>query len=339
MSDSEIMGYIALEPGAELTPFSYESPPLKKNEVRIAITHCGLCGSDIQAIDDVYSVFKFPFMPGHEIVGYITEIGSDVKENRLGERVGVGWQGRSCGHCDWCNQGDVQLCMDVVNNGTWTPYGGFSTSITVQDDFAYSLPAEMSSEVAAVLMCAGFTVYSALSRNYLSPSQKIGIIGIGGLGHLAIQYAKAMGYEVTAISSSLRKREEAIELGAQRFLNVNDHAALRKLEFYYDLLYITAHGGIAWEEMLEMLRKRGKVILSGFPEINVGSVDIVSHELIIVGSFLGTQEEMREMLKFSVAHKIQPMIEVMPMSKVNQAIEKLRQNKAHYRIVFVNDIV
>jgi uncharacterized zinc-type alcohol dehydrogenase-like protein len=148
-----------------------------------------------------------------------------------------------------------------------------------------------------------------------------------------------MGYEVTAISSSLSKQEEALQLGAQRFLNVNDPAAMRELAYYFDLLFITANGGVAWGEMLEMLRKRGKVILSGFPRINVSSVDLVTHELSIIGSFLGTQEEMREMLKFSAFHNIQPMIELMPLSQVNQAIEKLRQNKAHYRIVLVNDIV
>ncbi len=337
MSGSIITGFAALKPGAVLTPFSYEPQPLKKNEVRIDITHCGLCGSDIQAIDDVYSVFNFPFVPGHEVVGTISEIGSDVQKSRLGERVGVGWQGRSCGECKWCNQGDVQLCMDVVNNGTWTPYGGFSTSITVQDDFAYRLPQEMPSDMAAVMMCAGFTVYAALSRNCSSSSQKLGIVGIGGLGHLAIQFAKAMGYEVTAISSSLSKREEALELGAQRFLDSNDRTALRQLEFYFDLLYITAHGGFSWGEMLEMLRKRGRVILSGFPRINFSSVDLVSHELSIIGSFLGSQEEMREMLKFSALNNIQPKIELMPLSQVNQAIERLRQNKAHYRIVLVND--
>ena len=338
MAGSKITGYAALQPGAVLTPFFYEPLPLKKNEVRIAITHCGLCGTDVQAIDDVYSVFKFPFMPGHEIVGYIKETGSEVQENRIGERVGVGWQGRSCGQCEWCINGDVQLCMETAENGSWTPYGGFSTSITVQEDFAYTLPQEMPSEVAAVMMCAGFTVYSALSRNYSASSKRIGIVGIGGLGHLAIQFAKAMGYEVTAISSSLKKREEAIEMGAQRFLDVSDLKALEQMAYYFDLLYITAHGGFVWGEMLEILRKRGKIILSAFPKIECGSVDLVSHELSIVGSFLGTQEEMREMLEFFVLHNVQPKIELMPMSKVNQAIEKLRQNKAHYRIVLVNDI-
>jgi len=339
MSGSRITGYAALKQGAMLTPFSYDPPRLKKNEVRIAITHCGLCGSDIQGIDDVYKIVEYPFVPGHEVVGHISEVGSEVPHSRIGERVGVGWQGRACMCCEWCLKGDVHLCMDVAENGSWSPYGGFSSSIVVEDGFAYPLPEEMPPEDAAVLMCAGFTVFTALSRNCTLPSLKIGIVGMGGLGHLAIQFAKAMGYEVTAISSSPGKREEALTLGANRFIAVSDKAALNQAEYYFDLLYITAHGGIAWGDMMKILKKKGKLVLSGFPQVNLSSVDLVSHELSIVGSFLGTQAEMREMLNFSFAHNIKPILELMPMSQVNQAIEKLRQNKVRYRIVLVNDIL
>ena len=148
-----------------------------------------------------------------------------------------------------------------------------------------------------------------------------------------------MGFEVTAISSSPGKREEALTLGANRFIAVSDKAALNQAEFYFDLLYITAHGGIAWGDMMKILKKKGKLVLSGFPQVNLSSVDLVSHELSIVGSFLGTQAEMREMLNFAFVHKIKPILELMPMSQVNQAIEKLKQNKVRYRIVLVNDIL
>jgi uncharacterized zinc-type alcohol dehydrogenase-like protein len=339
MSDSKISGYAALEQGAVLTPFSYDLPTLKKNEVRITITHCGICGSDIQAIDNVYSVLTYPFVPGHEVVGHISEVGSEVSQNRIGERVGVGWQGRACGNCEWCIKGEVQLCLDVVNNGTWMPYGGFATSIAVQEDFAYPLPEEMQPEVAAVMMCSGLTVFTALSRNCSSPALKIGIIGIGGLGHLAIQFAKAMGYEVAAISSSPEKREEAISLGAGRFIDSSDWGTLRQYINHFDLLYITAHGGIDWDAMQAILKRRGKMVLSGFPQVNLDPTDLVVHELSISGSFVGTPAEMRAMLEFASAHDIQPMIELMPMSQVNQAIDKLRHNKARYRIVLVNDLV
>lgn len=147
-----------------------------------------------------------------------------------------------------------------------------------------------------------------------------------------------MGYEVTAISSSPHKRSEVISLGADRFIAVSDQAALNEAEFYFDLLYVTAHGGIAWEDMMEILKKKGKMVISGFPDINLSSVNLVSHELSIIGSFLGTQTEMREMLQFAQSHAVQPMIELMPMSQVNEAIERLKQHKARYRIVLINDL-
>ncbi len=337
MPNAKITGYAAMTQGALLTPFTYDEPPLKPNEVRIDITHCGLCGTDIQGIDNYYEIVNYPFVPGHEIVGHISAVGSAVSPDRLGQRVGVGWQGRACGKCEWCLKGDVHLCMEVADNGSWTPYGGFSSSVAVEEGFAYSLPEEMPSEVAAVMMCAGFTVYSALHKYCSTPGLRLGVVGIGGLGHLALQFANAMGYEVTALSSSTHKRDEALSLGAKNFISTSDKSALSDAAYYFDLLYVTAHGGIPWEQLTAILNKRGKLVLSGFPDLNLDSVDLVAHELSIEGSFLGTQQDMRDMLYFAQAHGIQPMLELFPMSQVNQAIEKLRHNKAHYRIVLVND--
>lgn len=338
MTGSMNSGFAALSRGAVLTPFTYEPPPLKANEVRIGITHCGLCGTDIQGIDNYYQIVNYPFVPGHEIVGHISEVGALVPRGRIGERVGVGWQGRACMKCEWCLQGEVNLCMNVARNGTWEPFGGFSTSINVQEGFAYPIPDAMPSEVAAVLMCAGITVYSALHKYATAPSLKIGIVGIGGLGHLAIQFARAMGCEVTSISSSPAKRDEALSLGAHDFVVSSDQDTLDSLAYNFDLLLVTAHGGVKWARMLEILKKQGKLILAGFPDLNLDSIDLVAHELSITGSFLGTQADMRDMLRFAQVHHIQPMIEVMPMSKVNEAIERVKQNQARYRIVLVNDL-
>lgn len=335
----KITGYAAPERGAALVPFSFDPLPLKANEVRIDITHCGLCGTDVHGIDNYFGIVDYPFVPGHEIVGHISEVGEAVPPSRLGQRVGVGWQGRACGQCEWCLQGDVHLCMNVADNGSWTPYGGFSTSVVVQEDFAYPLPEGMPSEVAAVMMCAGITVYSALCKYCSAPGLRLGILGIGGLGHLALQFARAMGYEVTALSSSPHKRDEALTLGAKYFIDVSDQAALAGVADYFDLLYVTAHGGVAWEEMMGNLRRKGKLLLSGFPDLSLDSVDLVAHELSIEGSFLGTQQDMRDMLHFTQANAIQPMLELFPMSQVNQAIERLKQNKVHYRIVLLNDFM
>jgi len=338
MNPLTITGYAALATGKPLELFTYAEPELGNQEVRVAITHCGLCSTDIQAIDDFYHITKFPFVPGHEIVGHISEVGKTVSELKEGDRVGIGWQGHACMKCEWCLRGEVNLCQDIVRMATWTPYGGFSSSIAVDAGFAYKLPDSMPSEEAAVLMCAGITVFMPLWSYYSTPSLRIGIIGVGGLGHLAIQYAKAFGYEVTAISSSPSKKEQAIALGADQFIVATDEDALRKVEYYFDLLLCTAHGGVDWESMLEILKKKGKLILVGFPEMTLRPIDLVAHQLSICGSFLGTQAGMREMLSFSQTHGIRPMIELMPMSLINTAIKRLKENKARYRIVLINDL-
>ena len=178
----KLLGYAAMAKGAELEPLRYQPPPLKERDVRVSITHCGLCHTDINAINDYYGITNYPFVPGHEIVGHISEIGSSVSGLKEGDRVGIGWQGRSCMECEWCLRGEEQLCQDIVPDGTWVPYGGFSSSVVVDGRFAYRLPKVMPSEVASVLMCAGVTVYSPLRSHAMQSAKRIGIIGVGGLG-------------------------------------------------------------------------------------------------------------------------------------------------------------
>jgi uncharacterized zinc-type alcohol dehydrogenase-like protein len=240
-------------------------------------------------------------------------------------------------HCEWCLRGEEQLCRDIVKSATWVPYGGFSSSIVVDGRFAYPLPDAMPSEVAAVLMCAGVTVYSPLQSYAGQPSQKIGIIGVGGLGHLAIQYAHALGCEVTAISSSAEKKEQALAFGADHFIYSGDQVSLQQAVFGFDLLMCTASGGIHWEALLNTLKKNGRLILVGFPNLAFNTTDLVAHQLSITGSFLGNRATMREMLSFAQVQGIAPEVELMPMSQVNEAIRRLKENKARYRIVLVND--
>jgi uncharacterized zinc-type alcohol dehydrogenase-like protein len=338
MSTPTVLGYAARAVGQPLEPFTYEPPKLGEHDVRVSVTHCGLCYTDIHGIDNYYGVATYPFVPGHEIVGYVSEVGKAQSSLKIGDRVGIGWMGRSCGECEWCKSGEDQLCLDIVQDGTWVPYGGFSSSVVVDSRFAYLVPEAMPSEVAAVLMCAGITVYNPLRLYVKQSTQKIGIIGIGGLGHLAIQFAHALGYEVTVISSSPAKKEEAMSFGADHFVASDDKASFGKLEFNFDLLLCTAHGDINWEWLLTILKKRGKLVLVGFPDIELNSTDLVVHELSITGSFIGNRATMREMLSFAQVHDIKPWIELMPMTKVNEAIEMVKQNKARYRIVLVNDI-
>ena len=338
MRNSTILGYAAKAIGQSLEPFTYESPKLGAHDVRVDVTHCGVCHTDIHAIDDYYGITTYPFVPGHEIVGYVSEVGREAYELKKGDRVGIGWQGRSCMKCEWCLKGEEQLCIDIADSGTWVPYGGFSSSVVVDSRFAYQLPVAISSELAAVLMCAGVTVFSPL-RRYAAESLKIGVIGVGGLGHLAVQFAHALGYDVTAISSSAEKKDQALAFGADAFINSTDKAQLKQAEYGFDLLLCTANSQLDWERLLTILKKNARLILVGFPDVAFNSTDLVAHQLSIAGSFLGNRATMREMLQFAQKHNIKPMVELMPVTKVNEAIQRVKENKARYRIVLVNGTV
>jgi len=337
MSELRVSGYAAKAVGQPLEPFEYRSPEVGENDVRVSVTHCGVCHTDIHAIDNYYGVVDFPLVPGHEIVGYVSAVGAAVSGLVIGDRVGIGWQGRSCRKCEWCLKGEEQLCMDIVPSGTWVPYGGFSSSVVVDGRFAYPVPSAMPSQVAAVLMCAGVTVYSPLRTFVTGPAHEVAIVGVGGLGHLAIQFAHALGWQVTAISSSLDKRGEALGYGADRFVDANDQASLGELNYRFDLLMCTASRGVSWELLLMALKKRGRLVLLGFPDVALNSTDLVVHELSITGSFIGNRATMREMLVFAQEHGIVPEVELMPMSRVNEAIQRVKENKARYRIVLVNE--
>jgi uncharacterized zinc-type alcohol dehydrogenase-like protein len=317
----------------------YKPPKLGEHDVRVSVTHCGVCHTDIQAIDDYYDITSFPFVPGHEIVGYVSAVGGAVSDLKEGDRVGIGWQGRSCMQCDFCLLGEEQLCMDIVASGTWVPFGGFASSVLVDSRFAYLLPETMPSEVAAVLMCAGVAVYHPLRKYLTQPELNIGIISVGGLGHLALQFARAFNYKVTAISSSPEKKKEAFAFGADHFIVSDDEASIRKARFGYDLLFCTTSATINWDLLLNLLKKNGRLILIGFPDVVFNSTNFVARQLSITGSFLGNRATMQEMLSFAQEHAILPKVELMPMTRVNEALQKVRENKARYRIVLVNDTV
>jgi uncharacterized zinc-type alcohol dehydrogenase-like protein len=334
-----VHGFAAMAKGRQLEPFTYDPPELKEHEVRVSVTHCGICFSDIHAIDDFYGITSFPFVPGHEVVGHVSEVGSAVAGLRVGDRVGMGWQGRSCMKCEWCLKGEEQLCKDVEKNGVWAPHGGFASSVTADARFVYPLPESMPSEVGAVLLCAGVTVYSPLRTFKAGPSDKVCVVGVGGLGHLAIQFAHALGCEVTVISSSPGKKEQALGFGADDFVVAGDNERIKQLYYNFDLVLYTGHTEIDWTRVLWTVKTNGRLVMMGFPPANV-SVDLmelVVHQQSVTGSFLGSRATMKEVLSFAQAHKIAPMVEQMPMAQANEAIQKVKENKARYRIVLVND--
>jgi len=340
MSLKTVTGFAAKAAGQLLEPFTYEPPEMGEHEIRVAITHCGVCYTDIQGIDDHFEISTFPFVPGHEIVGTVSEVGGAVSGLKTGDRVGIGWQGRSCMSCEWCLQGEEQLCQDIDKCGTWKPYGGFASSVVVDGRFAYPLPAGMPSEAAAVLMCAGISVYTPLRRYAAGGSLKVGIVGVGGLGHLAIQFARAFGCEVTAVSSSPEKEEQARHFGADHFLLSRDQAAMRQARLSFDLLLYTAHGGSDWTALLYSLKTNARLVVVGFPENQVmfDPLELVVHQFSMTGSFIGSRAEMKEMLAFAREHGITPKVELLPMSQANHAIERVKRNQARYRIVLSNEM-
>jgi len=347
MAAAPVVGFAARAAGSQLERFTYDEPELGDRDVRVAVTHCGVCHTDVHAIDDDFGVFSFPIVPGHEIVGHVSEVGAGVVGIGVGDRVGIGWQGRCCRECEWCLQGEEHLCRQIAQCGTWTPYGGFSSSVVVDAQFAYRLPPAMASEAAAVLMCAGIAVFSPLRRYVRGSSDRVGIVGVGGLGHLAIQFAHALGFEVTALSSSPSKEAEARTFGADHFIHTSDHDEMDRAEFAFDLLLCTAPVGNDWAGLLMVLNKNGRVVLPAFSRIDLGlatsrsatgpAVDLVVHQLSITGSFLGNGRDMAGMLEFAQEHQIAPLIELMPLSRVNDAIDKVRHNTARYRVVLVAD--
>jgi uncharacterized zinc-type alcohol dehydrogenase-like protein len=290
-------------------------------------------------IDNDLAMAVYPFVPGHEIVGIISGFGSKVTTLRKGDRVGIGWQGKSCNTCEWCMKGEENLCPEVFQSGTWgNPHGGFAESIIIDSRFAFLIPENLASEDVGPLMCGGITVYAPFINYNVKPSMKIGVIGIGGLGHLALQFARAFGCEVTAFSSSPAKEKEARSFGAHHFVNSKDTDQILKIARSLDMILCTIHGDLDWNTYLTALRPNGKLCFVGVPSdvISIQPPSLIFGQLSVCGSLIGGRSAIREMLEFAARHDIKAQTEIMPMSDVNLAIAKLKDNKARYRMVLKN---
>lgn len=334
----KIQGYAAYKAKDALKEFVYEPATLKPQDVAIKISHCGICHSDIHLIDNDWSVSKYPFIPGHEIVGEVTGRGSQVKDLKIGDRVGVGWESRSCHTCEWCQSGNENLCEN--NEATCVGRnGGYAERIIVDNQLAFPIPKEIDSPHAAPLMCAGVTVFSPLRRLGVNKNTKVGVVGIGGLGHLAIQFAKALGAEVTAFSTSPGKKAEAKKFGAHNFIIAN-RENLKKAHDTVDVLLSVVTVDLDWPLWLDVLRQNGKLVVLGASpsDMKVSPGTLLSRQKSIVGSNTGGIPMIKEMLVFAARHGIKPQIEVELLSNVNAALTKVRNNQARYRMVLEIDI-
>src|SRR6202046_156157 len=334
---SEIHGLGVHAAGAQLLAFKYDPGALRADEVEIKISHCGVCYSDIHLIDNDWGMSKYPFIPGHEIVGTVVAVGAGVKDRTMGERVGVGWQADSCGICEWCRRGEEQLCAKsqptcVGRNG------GYADKIRGSSRFGVPVPAALESESAAPLMCAGITVYSPL-RNYgVRPSSRVGVIGIGGLGHLGIQFAKAFGAEVTAFSTSKEKEAEAKELGAHQFVNTRDTGALKKVAGSFDFLLSTVSADQDWQAYVSALRPKGTLCLVGASPspVQIQGASLLQGQKAVAGSPIGSPHDLAEMLDVAARHGVKAITERFAMAKANDAVTKVKKNQVRYRAVLAN---
>ncbi len=334
---SPVNAFAAQEAGATLEAYRYDPESVGPAEVEIAITHCGICHSDLHLIDNDWQSSKYPLVPGHEVVGTVASKGDLVAHLQVGDRVGVGWQSGSCHHCEWCAQGDEQLCADMQGTCLGRP-GGFADRIIVDGGFAFAIPEALPSEIAAPLMCGGITVYSPI-RQHAGPQSRVGVIGIGGLGHLAIRFARAFGCEVTAFSSTPAKEEEARAHGAHHFVSSVDDAALKAQRDSLDLIVSTVYRSLDWRRYVNALRPDGVLsfvgALSEPMELPTGL--LLSRRRSVTGNPIGGSVAIREMLDFAARHQIGAQVEVLPMSQVNTALDRLRRNDVRYRFVLERD--
>jgi uncharacterized zinc-type alcohol dehydrogenase-like protein len=333
----EIRGLAAHAAGAQLLSYKYSVGELGPHEVEVKITHCGVCHSDVHLINNDWGLSKYPFIPGHEIVGTVTGVGSEVTDRALGERVGIGWQADSCGICEWCRQGDEHLCAKAQPTCIGRN-GGYADAIRVNAKFAIPVPEGLESENVAPLLCAGITVYSPL-RNWLArPSSHVGVVGIGGLGHLGLQFARAFGCEVTAFSTSKDKEAEARELGAHNFVNTRENGEIKKAAGSLDLILSTVSADQDFQSFIAMLRPKGTlVVLGASPSpMQVSAFSLIGGQKAIAGSPSGSPRDLHEMLGVAARHKVKAITERFAMKDANKAVEKVKKNQVRYRAVLAN---
>lgn len=332
-----IRAYAAYGPGKALEPFEYEAGPLGPEEIEVLISHCGICHTDLHLIDNDWGISQYPLVPGHEIVGTVTARGSDVPHLRDGERVGVGYQCGSCGTCEYCQFCVENLCAKLEGtcvNG----YGGYAEAIRVHSRFAMPVPEGLTSEIAAPMLCGGITVYHPFHAFDVRPGMRVGVVGIGGLGHFALQFGRALGYEVTAFSTSPEKEEEARELGAHDFVHSRDEARIKQLANRFDFILSTVSADLPWGQYLNLLRPKGKLCVVGVPasDMQIPAFPLIVGQRSICGSPIGSPSEIRKMLDKAVESGVTAKVEVFPMADVNEALNKVRGNEVRYRAVLEN---
>jgi len=338
---TQVKAWAAMAPHTELEPFSYElsgAPPT--GYVDLAIRYCGICGSDVHQLEDSWGVASFPLVPGHEIVGQVVAVSEGESRLSVGDRGAIGTQRSSCGSCGCCSSGRENVCPAITKTyaGPNKDKGGFASHIRYPADWVFNVPPALDSELVGPLMCAGITTYSPLKR-HAKPGDRVGIIGIGGLGHLAIQFGKAMGYDIVAFSNMPGEEEEAAAkgFGASEFVVVGEDPVVDAAKGSFDMILNTASAHVPLDPYLDLLKPQGTMACVSLPDKHEKSQvflqAFVPTEKVLVGSYLGPRADYEEMLQFAVDHGVKPAVEIMPVRDINAAVERVRSGQARYRVV------
>jgi uncharacterized zinc-type alcohol dehydrogenase-like protein len=330
-------GYAATMPGGPLELIEYETGALGEHQVDIKVEYCGICHSDIHMIDNAWGMSQYPLVPGHEIIGHIVAMGSHVKGLKIGQRVGVGWNNGSCMTCEWCLTGNHNLCQSAVPT-VLGRYGGFAEQVRAMASWAIPIPDGLRPEAAGPLLCGGVTVFNPIVQFDIKPTDRVGVIGIGGLGHMALQFLDAWGCEVTAFSSNQGKEQEAREFGADNFVNCNENCNMAAFNNSLDFIISTVDVPLDWNAFLNILRPKGRLHHVGalLQPMSVSAFPGLIAQKSISASPVGSPPVLGKMLEFAARHNILPKTETFKFSQVNEALTKLREGKVRYRIVLSN---
>ncbi len=340
---SRTLGYAAQVANGKLEPWEFERREVRPNDIAIDIEFAGICHSDIHQVREEWGTAQFPMVPGHEIVGTVTAVGSDVTKFKVGDIAGIGCFVDSCGECEYCVAGNDHWCLDnsaytyngMERDGVTPTYGGYSKQIVVKADYALHIPANLDRAGAAPLLCAGVTTFSPLRHWNAGPGKKVAVMGLGGLGHMAVKIAVAMGADVTVMSHSESKRDDALGMGAHNFVVTSDKEALKKLANTFDIIINTVSADIELRRYIGTLRQWGSLVVVGAPS-SPYSIDggiLMGRQLSLSGSNIGSIKETQEMLDFCGEHNIVSDIEIISAAKINEAYERVVNSDVRYRFV------
>lgn len=331
---TQVNCYAAMKPKGKFENFTYHLPDIGEEEVEIDVSSCGICHSDLAMLDNDWGMSVYPLVPGHEAIGKITKMGSQVKGLKVGQTVGLGWFAESCLHCSPCLQGDHNLCQKTTQTIVGH-HGGFADKMRCHWLWAVPLPKGLDHDSTGPLFCGGITVFNPIIQHNIKPTDRVAVIGIGGLGHMAIQFLNKWGCEVTAFTSTEAKAKEAKQLGAHHVVNSRDTQEIDKKAGSYDFILNTTDADLNWDSYINALKPKGVFHTVGVVPhpIAVAPFQLISGQKSVSGSPLGSPATLAKMLDFCVRHNIKPQVEYFPMKNVNEAIDHLRSGNARYRVV------